>query len=60
MTLFADLRSAWRAVRAHAALSATIAAILAVAIGVNTAVFALVHTVPVSYTHLTLPTIYSV
>jgi putative ABC transport system permease protein len=48
VTIFTDLRSAWRAVRAHAALSATIAAILAVAIGANTAVFALVNAVMLS------------
>ena len=48
MTIFADLRSAWRAVRAQAALSAVVAAILAVAIGANTAVFALVNTVMLS------------
>lgn len=48
MTILADLRSAWRAVRAHAALSAVIAAILAVAIGANAAVFGLVHAVVLS------------
>jgi putative ABC transport system permease protein len=46
--MLSDLRYAWRAVRAHAALSATIAAILAVAIGANTAVFALVNAVMLS------------
>jgi len=48
VTILSDLRSAWRAIRAHAALSATIAAILAVAIGANTAVFALVNAVVLS------------
>jgi len=48
VTIFTDLSAAWRAVRAHAALSATIAAILAVAIGANTAVFALVNAVLLS------------
>lgn len=47
-TFLADLRYAWRAVRAHAALSLAIAAILAVAIGANTAVFALVDAVILS------------
>ena len=44
----ADLRSAWRAVRAQPLLSAAIAAILAVAIGANTAVFGLVNAVMLS------------
>ena len=48
MTILSDLRGAWRAVRAHAGLSLTIAAILAVAIGANTAVFALVNAVMLS------------
>jgi len=48
VTILADLRSAWRAVRAHAALSTSIAAILAVAIGANTAVFGLVDAVMLS------------
>jgi hypothetical protein len=48
VTILSDLRSAWRAIRAHAVLSATIAAILAVAIGANTAVFALVNAVMLS------------
>jgi putative ABC transport system permease protein len=48
VTILSDLRSAWRAVRAQAALSTTIAAILAVAIGANTAVFGLVNAVMLS------------
>jgi putative ABC transport system permease protein len=47
-SIMADLRYAWRAVRAHAALSLAAAAILAIAIGANTAVFALVDAVILS------------
>src|SRR6185503_16370484 len=42
MTFFQDLKYAWRALRAHALFAATITLILAVAIGANSAVFALV------------------
>jgi putative ABC transport system permease protein len=48
MTLLDDLRSAVRALRAHAPLAATIVLILGAAIGANTAVFALVNTVLLS------------
>ena len=49
MTAFlTDVRCAWRAVRAHASLSCAVAAILAVAIGANTAVFSLVSAVMLS------------
>jgi putative ABC transport system permease protein len=48
MSLLCDLRSAWRALRAQAVSSVAIAAILAVAIGANTAVFALVDAVILS------------
>jgi putative ABC transport system permease protein len=48
VTIFSDLRAACRALRAHAAVSLAIAAILAIAIGANTAVFALVNTVILS------------
>ena len=43
MTVIEDIRYAVRALRAHAPFAATIAAILAIAIGANTAVFALVY-----------------
>ena len=43
VTILEDLRYAWRAVRAHALFSATVAVILSVAIGANAAVFALVN-----------------
>jgi putative ABC transport system permease protein len=46
--LLDDLRSAWRALRAQAAFAATIVLILGVAIGANSAVFALVNTVLLS------------
>ncbi len=42
MAILDDLRSAVRALRAHAGLTLTIAVILAIAIGANAAVFALV------------------
>jgi putative ABC transport system permease protein len=42
VTFFQDLKYAWRALRAHALFAATITLILAVAIGANRAVFALV------------------
>ena len=42
MGILHDLRSAVRALRAHAGLTLTIVAILAIAIGANAAVFALV------------------
>ena len=48
MTLLDDLRYARRALGAHAALTAAIVLILGVAIGANTAVFALVNTVLLS------------
>src|SRR5262249_57326506 len=48
MTLLDDLRYARRALGAHAALTAALVLILGVAIGANTAVFALVNTVLLS------------
>src|SRR5262245_10153748 len=48
MMLLDDVRYAVRALRAHAALAATIVLILGAAIGANTAVFALVNTVLLS------------
>jgi putative ABC transport system permease protein len=46
--LLEDVRSAWRALRAQAPFAATIVLILGVAIGANSAVFALVNTVLLS------------
>jgi putative ABC transport system permease protein len=43
VTTIEDIRYAWRAVRAHAPFAATITLILSVAIGANSAVFALVN-----------------
>jgi predicted permease len=45
MGILEDFRYAWRALRAHAGFAATIAAILGLAIGANSAVFALVNAV---------------
>jgi predicted permease len=48
MTILEDLRYAWRALRAQAPVVGAIVLILGVAIGANTAVFALVNTVLLS------------
>ena len=48
MTLFEDLRHAARALRAHKLLAATVAAILGIAIGANSAVFAVLNAVLLS------------
>jgi putative ABC transport system permease protein len=43
VAIFEDLRYAWRALRAHAPFAVTVTLILSVAIGANSAVFALVN-----------------
>ena len=59
-TLGRDISYAARVLRRSPRFTVTALTLLVLGIGSTSAIFSIAHAVPVSYTHLTLPTIYSV